>query len=440
LKEAKEVSIVDNRYKTTYSAEDLYRLAKVLGTPYYIIDERSLKERLKELREAYKGFEGETLVAYSVKANFNPFLLQLFVKEGTYFDVTSPEELYFLLNSGGKPERVIYTSITEGRQEFKKVLGRGVKKVVISSYNGLLHLIEAAMAKDVRPEVLIRIHPDVDVKAEIKSSHGKFGVPFDGSSLDTASSLLRLIYGESNLEFLGFHFHLGSQIIDPECYIQALEKLERFIFKMKRELPKLEVKMIDIGGGTPVNYGVGVPTPKEMAKDVVEKLNLMKAKLGSSFTLVVESGRYLSAEAVSLISEIVNIKVCGRRKFVFVDTGYHQLLDAALLHQIYPVEVVPNEMKEEQSVVLVGRLCDDLDIFPLGPDTELDGVEVGKLVMFKNVGAYSIVFNMPFHSQVKPAIAIRKEDGKFYLARRRQELKELFLEEGGDLLLDPRPL
>lgn len=440
MEEAKEVSIIDNRYKANYSAEELYHLAKVLGTPYYIIDEKSLRERLKELREAYEGFDGETFIAYSVKANFNPFLLKVFVDEGTHFDITSPEELYFLLNSGGRPDKVIYTSITESRQEFKKVLEKGVKKVVISSYNGLLHLIEAAIANDIRPEVLIRVHPDVHVKAEIRSSHGKFGVPFDGGSLDTVSSLLRLTYGESNLEFIGFHFHLGSQIEDPKCYIHALKRLERFTLKMKKELPRLEVKMIDIGGGIPVNYGVNVPTPKEMAKDVVERLNLMKARLGSSFILVVESGRYLSAEAVSLISEIVNIKVYGRRKFVFVDTGYHQLLDAALLHQVYPVEVVPNGMKEEYNIVLVGRLCDDLDIFPLGPDTKLDGIEVGKLVMFKNVGAYSTVFNMPFHSQVKPAIAIRKIDGKFYLARRRQELKGLFLEEGGDLLQDAKPL
>ncbi len=414
--------------------KDLYRLAEKLGTPYYIIDERTLKEKLNDLRKAYSKFEGDVIIAYSIKANFNPFLLKVFIENGTWFDVTSPEELYFLKESGGDPSKVVYTSVTEGRGEYSTILKEGVEYVVVSSYQGLLHLIEASMEAKVNPKVMIRVHPEVHVKAEIKSSYGKFGVPFNGPSLDTATNLLRLIYSESSLNFVGFHFHLGSQIEDPKCFEHALEKLEKFVSRMKKEIPHLNVEILDVGGGIPVYYGMEVPSPTDIASKVVTRLNCLRRKLNMNFDLIVESGRYLSAEASFLVSRVINVKIYGRRKFVFLDTGYHQLLDSALVRQVYPVEVVPKGEKDGYKVVLVGRLCDDIDIFPLGPETELNGVEVGKLVVFKNVGAYSLVFNMPFHSQVKPAVVFRRENGEYVLARRRESLKELFLEEGGDLL------
>jgi diaminopimelate decarboxylase len=98
------------------------------------------------------------------------------------------------------------------------------------------------------------------------------------------------------------------------------------------------------------------------------------------------------------------------------------------------VEIIPGGRPAQQKVVLVGRLCDPLDVFPTSSRSRLGGAEIGKLVMFRDVGAYSIVMNMPFHSQPRPFVLMRNGQGAYGVARKGQDVERLFLDEGGDCL------
>ncbi|MCS7116754.1 MAG: hypothetical protein NZ896_04700 [Nitrososphaerales archaeon] len=423
--------------KRILSDSEIEQLAKQYGTPLYVIDEVTLRRKLNELKSAYNNFMGSVKIAYSMKANFNPGVLKVFISENILFDITSIGELYFYSRCGGRFENVIYTSVTEERDEYSEVLKKGVSTIVVSSYNGLSNLIEASSTLNVQPRVLIRVNPEVGVKAEVRASYryGKFGVPFNTSSLDSAKCLLKKILSTPHLKFEGFHFHLGSQITDPTCYINALDKLENFILKMRKTYPDLSVNSIDIGGGTPVFYDEPVPTPYQIGSLVAERLNRMLSNLKCKFDLIVESGRYLSAEACVLISKVVNVKEYANQRYAFLDAGYHLLLDAALLRQPYPLDTIPKSFVKDDNVKVnvVGRLCDTYDVFVVPPSSNLSGIECGKLVVFYNVGAYSIVFNMPFHCQTKPAIVMKLMDGRYVLTRKAQTLEELFIEEGGGL-------
>jgi diaminopimelate decarboxylase len=135
-----------------------------------------------------------------------------------------------------------------------------------------------------------------------------------------------------------------------------------------------------------------------------------------------------------MVSRIVNVKKFGDFKYVYVDSGYHTLLDAALLKHEYPVEVIPGGSSTYPKTALVGRLCDPLDIFPTSSRSKLGGAEAGKLVVFKDVGAYSIVLNTPFHCQPKPYILMRSTAGNYVVVRKGQDIEELFNEEGGSAL------
>ncbi|MFP3214068.1 MAG: hypothetical protein RXO71_04075 [Nitrososphaeria archaeon] len=422
--------------QSTYDEQLLNYLAEKVGTPYYLTDEQKIGKNYSKLKQAYSIYKGPSLIAYSVKANFNPFVLNYLSKLDSYFDVTSPEELYFLLKSGGKPENVIYTSVTEMEEEYRNVMSKGIRRIVVSSMRGLYNALEAGKTLNITPEISIRVNPEVQVRAEIKSAMkvSKFGVPINGTNPESAYKMVKVLMDEPNVKFGGFHFHLGSQLEDPNAYVQALEKVKQLILKIKKER-EFKINFLDIGGGTPVNYGVKVPSPDEIVKTIIDKINELVDVNGDFFTLAVESGRYIVAESTIMVSKIVNSKYYGNKKIIYLDAGYHYLLDIALLQQVYPLEVVGsnNETNEEKPMV-VGRLCDSMDVFQVGPESKLDGAEPGKLVVIKNVGAYSIVFNMPFHSQVKPAIVYRTSDGKYYLARKRQELESLYEEEGGSLL------
>ncbi|HYB76393.1 MAG TPA: hypothetical protein VEC08_05505 [Nitrososphaerales archaeon] len=431
-----------------FSENDLYGLAEKYGTPYFLIDEQTLQKKVNEIEEAFSEFKGAFRVAYSVKANFNPSVIKTFVEEGIVFDVTAPAELRFVLKCGGSTANVIYTSITETLTEYEDVLALGVRKVVVASYNGLINLGEAAARVGVLVETMVRVNPEVHVHAELRGSmgHGKFGLEMvrDRESEDSAYSVLRRILSTPNLKFEGFHFHLGSQIEDPSCYAEAIEKLEAFILGTRKDLGHFDINTLDIGGGLPVPYGKRVPTPRDFSARIVSQLHSLGESLGRRFTLVAESGRFLTAESTILVAKVVNTKQFGDRRYVYVDAGYHILLDAALLRHEYPVEVVSNgkapldqqssQHQQQHKTVLVGRLCDPLDVFPTSTRSKLAGAEPGKLVVFREVGAYSIVMNMPFHSQPKPYVLMRNRNGSYRVARRGQDAESLFMAEGGDCL------
>ncbi len=428
-------------FTPSFTDLEIQNIAERYGTPAYVIDEDTLRKKLSTLEDAYAGFTGQAIIAYSVKANFNPSIIKVFMSEGILFDITSIGEIEFYLRLGGNPENVIYTSITEEEEEFRIILSRGVRRIVLSSHNGLVNLIRSSKSLRITTSVLIRINPEVGVKAGVRASYknGKFGVPINGSTVDSATSLLNKIIESEKLEFEGIHFHLGSQIEDPSCFVPALEKVENFILKMKKEYPKLKFKIMDIGGGTPVDYGRAVPSPKDIAFLIISKLNSMSRTLGADFTLIIESGRFLAAESSILISRVVNSKVYGASKFIIVDAGYHLLLDAALLHQSYPQEIIPASKEEfggeSMKVNVVGRLCDRLDIFPSESTMSLGGAQDGKLLVFRSTGAYSLVFNMPFHCQTKPTVLMRRRNGDIDVVRRAEKIEELFDREGGNIAL-----
>jgi len=419
-----------------FSDRELYDLAEKYGTPYFLIDEGTLKRKVAEIEQAFTEYRGKFRVAYSVKANFNPSVIRSFSSEGIMFDLAAPTELQFVTRCGGSPGDVVYTSITETEAEYESVLRAGARKVVVASSNGLSNLVTAAEKTGATVRVLVRVNPEVHVHAELRGSmgHGKFGMQFNGEGQDTALSVLKRIISTPGLEFEGFHFHLGSQVEDPSCYAEAIEKLEAFILDARQELGEFHVRTLDIGGGLPVSYGRRVPTPRDLASKVVGQLNSLVESIGDRFTLVVESGRFLTAESTVLVSRVVNVKRFGENRYVYIDAGYHVLLDAALLRHEYPVEVVPGGRPATGKTVLVGRLCDPLDVFPTSSRSKLGGAEVGKLVLFKEVGAYSLVMNMPFHSQPRPFVLMRDGRGNIVVARKGQDAERLFLDEGGDCL------
>jgi diaminopimelate decarboxylase len=176
-----------------------------------------------------------------------------------------------------------------------------------------------------------------------------------------------------------------------------------------------------------------VPSAADFSAQVLERLNSMGEGLGEKFTLIVESGRYLSAESTILVARVVNVKKFDETKYVYVDAGYHNLLDSALLKHEYPVEVVPGGTSSPRKTILSGRLCDALDIFPTSSRSKLGGAEAGKLVVFRDVGAYSFVLGSQFHCQPKPYILMRTTQGNHVVARKGQGLDDLFVEEGGYL-------
>ena len=146
-------------------------------------------------------------------------------------------------------------------EEYLEVLQSGVRKIVVSSFNGMTNLAKAASKIGVKVPTMIRVNPEVGVKAGVRASYrnGKFGVPFNGGTIDSATKMIKHLMDNDLLRFEGFHFHLGSQITDYSCFIHALDKMDAFMTKMKKEYPSFQVNTFDIGEGTTGFYDEPVP-------------------------------------------------------------------------------------------------------------------------------------------------------------------------------------
>ena len=156
--------------------------------------------------------------------------------------------------------------------------------------------------------------------------------------------------------------------------------------------------------------------------------------LGEKFTLIVESGRYLSAESTIMVSRVVNVKKFDETKYVYLDAGYHNLLDSALLRHEYPVEVIPGGTSAPRKTVLSGRLCDALDIFPTSSRSKL-GRRGGRQA--RGLQGRRRILVRPRLAVPLPAKALHphaQRQGNHVVVRKGQSLDELFEEEGGDLV------
>jgi diaminopimelate decarboxylase len=265
-----------------FSDKDLYSLAEKYGTPYFLIDEATLRRKVSEMEQGFAEFKGVFRVAYSVKANFNPSVIKTFMTEGILFDLTAPGELEFVVRSGGSVENVLYTSIIETQSEDEQVLRQGVRRVVVAGYGGLSNLVAAAEKENVFVKTMMSVNPEVHVHAEFRGSmgHGKFDLQVNGGNHDNAFHVLKRALNTPAVIFEGFHFHLGSQIEDPSCYAEAIEKLEAFILDAKRQLGQFPVTTIDIGGGLPAPNGKKVLSPKDLGAKIVGQLNNLVESLG----------------------------------------------------------------------------------------------------------------------------------------------------------------
>ena len=102
----------------------------------------------------------------------------------------------------------------------------------------------------------------------------------------------------------------------------------------------------------------------------------------------------------------------------------------------YPIDIISKSNSISYGNISIGgRLCDSLDVFQLPVDVDFPHTEINDLVVFRNVGAYSIVFNMPFHCQTKPMILLYRENKSIEIIRNTEKIEDLFRQEGGDILI-----
>ncbi len=406
---------------------DVVELVKEFGTPLYVFDELTLREKCREFKQEFGKRYSNTFVIYAFKAFSNRALAVILKEEGLGLDVVSGGELSIAHSVEFPMDKVYFHGNNKSPDELKLALDWGVGKIVVDNFYELGLLNQLAKVRKSKQDILLRVTPGVDPHTHQYTTTGtiesKFGFPL---ATGQAEEAVKQAVSASNINLLGLHFHLGSPVSEVKPYELAIELVLSFAQEMKGKF-RLDLREFDIGGGFAVPYTLDsrAPTISEYAKGITGKLNRVVSKLGLSHPrLVIEPGRAVVAQAGVALYRVGAIKdIPGVRKYICVDGGMNDNIRPALYGAKYEALVANKVLNAEKEIVTIaGKLCESGDI--LVKDKSLPSVQPGDIIAIPVCGAYCIPMSGNYNALPRPAILMVK-DGEARLIRRRETYEDL---------------
>jgi len=406
---------------------DCCDLAAQFGTPLYVFDEATLRDRCRAFRAAFERRHPDSRILYAGKAFLNRAVAQIIAEEGLGLDVVSGGEMAVARAAGFPPDRVCFHGNNKSLDELQMALDWGVGRIAVDNFHELALLGRLAAARDRPVEILLRLAPGVEPRTHAHISTGgvasKFGFPIaDGQ----AEAAVQAALTTPGLRLLGLHAHIGSQIHDLAPYGQTVRVMVEFAAQMA-ERHGMHLAEISPGGGwairtTPAEQA---PTPEEIAEAIVDTLHNEVARHGLPLPrLTVEPGRAIIGPAgVALYTVGARKEVPGGPTYVFVDGGMADNIRPALYGARYQAIAASraNEPPSEM-VTIAGRYCESGDI--LIRDAALPHLVAGDLLAVPAVGAYCLSLASNYNLARRPAVVL-VHGGQAHLIRRREEYEDL---------------
>ena len=295
-------------------------VAERFGTPTYVYSQAAITRNYSEFQQRLTRFPG--LICYSVKANSNLRILRLLRQVGAGFDVVSGGELARALRVGAAPDRIVFSGVGKTRVEVDAGLEAGTLLFNVESA-GELELIESraqALGKPAR--IAIRVNPDVVAQTHPYISTGqiihKFGVP-----KEEALELYRRARRSPHLKIHGVACHIGSQILEVEPFLKALDEIRSVAEGLRAD--GVRVEFLDLGGGYGIRYAREQPLDfQALMRGVEDRLR------GTSYHLILEPGRALVGNAGILLTRVLYVKRSPQKNFIVVDAGMNDLMRPTL--------------------------------------------------------------------------------------------------------------
>ena len=393
-------------------AVPLSAIAERFGTPCYIYSRAALESALDEFQQPLAGVDA--LVCYAVKANSNLAVLKVFAQRGAGFDIVSLGELKRALAAGADPQKIVFSGVGKSAAEMAFALSTGILCFNVESAPELERLNEVAGSLGKRAPISLRVNPDVDAKTHPYISTGlkqnKFGVAYeDAVSVYTQASRL------ANLEIVGIDCHIGSQLLDPAPFAEALTKLLQLIDQLAAK--GITLRHIDLGGGLGIRYKDETePTVKSYLQPLLASLKERGLKI------VLEPGRRLVGNAGVLLTRIEFLKPGAVKNFAIVDAAMNDLARPALYDAWHDIVAVAPRTGVAPHWDVVGPICESGDF--LGHDRAL-ALAPGDLLAVMSAGAYAMAMSSNYNTRPRAA-EVMIDGGQMQLVRRRETIEELY--------------
>lgn len=350
-------------------------------TPFYFYDMNVLHATLDEIKKW--GVDRGVHVHYAIKANNNPDILKIIRKAGLGADCVSGGEILAAGEAGFSPENIFYAGVGKTDEEIILGLEKGIGCFNVESVEELQIIQELASECGKVAPVALRVNPDIDAHTHEYITTGleenKFGI--DMRRLDEA---VEMATKAKNIDLIGLHFHIGSQITINDPFALLCERINSFVEHFREK--GVEFRILNVGGGLGIDYddpdGHPVPDFKGYFDTLVNGI-----KLSAGQQIHCELGRSVVGQCGSLISKVIFVKEGIGRKFLIVDAGFNDLIRPALYGAHHKIEAVnPSDEAPLEKYDVVGPICESSDVF--GKDEILPRMKRGDYVALRSAGAY----------------------------------------------------
>lgn len=391
-------------------------VAHATGTPVYVYSRRLIAERYRQLDAACAGYPHR--LHYAIKANATLGIVRTLRALGSAADANSGGEIEVALRAGFAPGEVVFTGVGKTTHELERAVTLGMAAINAESPGEVDRIEAIAAVHGRRARIAVRINPDVDALTHPHISTGTRATKF-GMSIEDARAMVLDINRRPELEVVGLHVHVGSQVTRRE----PLERAAEAVAALARELMRAGARLehLDLGGGLGIAY-----EPNQTVLSAGEYADaVLPAVRSTGLRLVLEPGRAIVGPAGVLVTTVVDLK---RRPdggwFVITDAGMTDLLRPALYGAYHAIQAVTPRPGAPWQVDVVGPVCETSDT--LGADRELPPVEVGDLLAIRDAGAYGSVMASNYNR--RPMAAEALVDGAGWTTiRRRQTVDDLLM-------------
>jgi diaminopimelate decarboxylase len=405
---------------------DLVDLAREHGTPLYIYDEATVRQRASEYVAAM-GDAGQVL--YSAKAYASPHFLRVIADEGLGLDVVSAGELHLALKSDFPRERIHFLGNNKSVEDLESAYRAGATIVIDGDQE--FDLLRDIVPEGERTPVMLRLSPGVKPDTHEHISTGQLDSKF-GFSIESgaARAAVEKALQHPRLELVGLHSHIGSQIFALDAYADAMEIMLDLLVQLRDEL-HFEPRKLGAGGGLGIAYtrNDDPPTPREFVETVRTAMVAGCARRNLKLPeLVVEPGRSIAGPAGMALYTVGSIKdIPGVRRYVAVDGGMGDNIRPKLYGARYEAFLASDpDHAADGNVTIAGKYCESTDI--LITDIEMPQLKPGDIIAVPAAGAYCLAMASNYNGMPRPEV-LMVGDGKARVMRRRETLDDLLAAE-----------
>lgn len=404
---------------------DLVELANKYGTPLYVFDEATIRSITASYKDAFKSYPNMRMM-FASKAFMTKAICRIMEQEGFGLDLCSGGEIYTAKAAGFDMSKTLFNGNNKSYDELNMALEYGIGTISVDNFLELALLNSIAESQNKTVRILLRITPGIECHTHeyIQTGHldSKFG--FDLTQLDEAIELILDEY--KNLNLIGLHAHIGSQIFEKKVYFDEVG----VIFKeIKRINDKYGISLseVNLGGGLGIKY-----TQKdapisvyEIAETIIESIKVHSKQYGIEEPKVfIEPGRSIvGTSGVTLYTAGSSKQVPHGKKYQAVDGGMSDNVRPSMYQAEYTVEIAnkPNQ-NADTKVTIAGKHCESGDI--LAKEIMLPEIEEGDIICFYDTGAYGYSMSSNYNRVLKPA-AVLVNNGKSDIIINRQTYEQL---------------